>query len=497
MANGTILQKNIDKIIPQQAYEKAMAMNPAVGSYVIVSVDENGMKELLIQSAEPMNTETFMDFQKEFQDRLLLVYLGDSKDQPFVLVDDGEEENPEPEVVVLYEGDFSINRPPKAAAPAYTFMVDKVLKPLPQAYFESLSEDAEPSVDGFMGYLDNTEVATALHAVSGNSRHALKVLANTGEIKDFSNNQLGGKFDWGELSQLNGYSEGSFPAKEEAAATPAQSKFQKWFANKGKPKSEQQPEAPSKDKPAATPAAPPDKEVPATKTDTAIPSGKVMARPRSGMSHSDTKTWYQKAVGYTPSKQNSQQSWKDRPWVAVDSGKLPKNSELQSGQPIAEAVVKASEKKLENKHIPSLMEQEQAKKAADIPVIPPAQLADFKAKFLEDPEIKKLMQGVQGLPTIEMLKSIEDKHPSFTQKTQQALVNVLQWPHHKRVDLCVNYAHLAALLIMSLSVEWGKGLLQRAQQKQTEEVEETPPAEAAPAKGTTISNKFAKWRKAG
>lgn len=451
---ATLLQKNKGQLIPKDVYEQASKDCNTMGVAFVMSSEDT--KELVYQFRDHndgvMDWDNFNSFQEEFKDEAVLFFLGEMKDgyfqedvQPFVIIeDDGKGQ-----VVAFIEGDYSnMVNTGSNRTPEY-HMKDKVLVPALEKYLEN---SKEPSLDGLMQYAGSPEVRkTILEASAG--RCVVKLLAATGEITTFTRGAEAGRFDWGEISNP--------PVKAEE---PKKRSFADMFKKKSEAKAENK--KPVEEQKTVIHKVEEPKKTEAAVIDSAAPAGKVWARPKAGTPDKAMKKWNEKFVG------GLHKGWKDRPWVAIDPKQADANTEFKDQMVAALAKAEAEKnskssvpfvKNLDNKHIPSV--------ASDVPIIPPTQLEAFKKTFLEHADIKKLMEGVQGIPTPEQLKAFEKKYPSFFEKTGVHIQQTLGWPHHKRADLCVNYPHLAAVLLSGVSNELCK-MLNEHPNKEEEKAEE-------------------------
>lgn len=418
MANkAIILTKNIGQLPPDVACEKAMAGHNVIGAAFV----EDG--ELIVQrQASPFDLETLKEFQNEYKGSAIITIfqtmdtpINEGNIQPFSVEEDGKTL-----LAVFIEGEYERYAKPKETASAERRWFDTAFMPLLKAYSEQKGEEA--SVKGFMDYLDDPAMRKTLEE-STTGRGVIKVLAETGEIKAFSKGEGQFKSSWGEVS--HGYSEGEFPATEKKAS--------KFFGSR-KAKAEAPPAEvkPIEEKPKETDKTVVHKQEESKKTETASITpvlvarvGHVFARPIAEIRKHDKrmKGLLMGVLGGLP------KGWKSMDYFEIPKDKVNRNWELKDQTAISAA----------------LEDAKNGKSSAQQGLIPPKMQEDFKKIFLESSDIKKTMQGVQTLPSIEQLQSDENKHPTWYDKTGIHVQHTFNWPRAKLDELASQYLPLYKL----------------------------------------------------
>jgi hypothetical protein len=436
MANAArILTKNQNQLVPDKAIEKAMEGHTAIGT---AFVDENG--ELVVQKqAAPFEAATFKQYQEEIKPHAIITVfqrlmapINVAHVQPFVVEDEEKDGSLTTHVAIFVEGNLDKYALPKQPQTAEAQWFHKTFEPLVTAYGDTTKE---PTIAGFMDYLRLPDVKGALEA-SLEGRGCIKVLSETGEIMTFTSGDAAFKADWGEVS--NGYTEGTFPAKEESAA---KGKVKSLFGGKGTitPKAQEPAPTPPKEEPKKDDDKTVIHQPPAEKkTDTAVavigadpqpPEGKVWARPVAKIrNHNKTlKKKVQGMLGGLP------QGWPTMQWFAVDKAKLPhRDWEIKGETAISSALEKAKNGD-ENRVTPEDMRKG---------LMPPQMQKDLMDKFL--PSVAKYTE-TPNLPTMEELQADENKHPTWYDKTGIHVQNTLGWPPEKVAELDRDY-HAAFVL---------------------------------------------------
>jgi hypothetical protein len=460
--------------MPKEAYDKLIAgLQPTVMGYAAFS-DGAVLAE---RDGTPMSWEEFDEWQKGYLNDTLLVHLGnyptkfDSRDaQPLILFQegDGEDTDPkdtDPSLLAFIEGDFSQTVPNSYQRSPESYINDEVLIPMLNAYFEKASD---PSIDDFLGTL-NTKQAED-NVLGTCVRGEIKILGDTGEIKTFSKNALGGKFAWGSMSQTFG-----FGLSESGNELTNKGGFKKTFKKKGAAAEVVKVEHTTETKTTITADGNKTveqktvihKQEETPKSDTVVlKEGYVLARPMPGLTKSERKAWINKRnnnqliTGW-----NSGNAGEGCPYIAVHKDNLGSVGKYQLKD---ETAISAALEKAKN--------GKSAEQAADPRVIPETQNTAFKNVFQKSAQYTKVMSGVQGLPTMAELDEDEKKYPTFFDKTSLHLEETLRWSDDMKMDLIRNYPNIALAYMKALNRAVTKNLLEHPpKQTSAEKVEEAAP----------------------
>lgn len=472
MANkAVILTSQASETVPEADFSKAMKDHNAFGTAFVADGSLN-----VLSQPSPFDVESFKKLEDElkslnatyiFQTMTTPINVADV--QPFTL----DEDDGTTKLAVFIEGDYDRYAKPGEVASAERQWFETVLKPMLGTYAEGAGESA--SIDGFFKWLEKPENA-ALIKESTATRGVIRLLSDSGEFKTFTKGTGFKVHPWGEVSHV----EGEFPEKVEAPAK--KSAVLGLFKKAAAAKAEEAPTEPAKPEPEKKED---DKiiihktEEP-KKTETAsvpsvpgLPAGKVWARPiRSVRNHNKTmKKTLENMLGALP------KGWPSMDWFAVDAAKVKdsKNWELKEQGPIAEALTKAKNGK----------EDKLTAQAARAGLVPPKQQEDFKNIFMKSPEIVKAME-TPTLPTIEELQAIENKDPTWYDKTGIHVQDTLNWPATKIEDLDRNYHELFRLRQQAIT---NMLIKQLREHPPAEKTKETPEEVVSEKTGTSEEEK--------
>lgn len=226
---ATIVSVKAGHTVPR-AYLELVLKNCNVAGFAI---QEDG-KLTTDQNDVPPNIDDVLSLDEESKDCNRTYYFGNfgegfnSDDvQPFVMRV-GEDDS-EDILAIFAEGDFPGYTQENGRSDEYNLMEEIILPTLMQSY-----EHCEGDLDKFFAGLDNKLFKKNL-LNTGSHRCVFQFVPSSGDPVAIGNNDLGGEFEWGAVSQLHGYSEGkaapAAPAKKgwwnrgsKATSTPAPKK---------------------------------------------------------------------------------------------------------------------------------------------------------------------------------------------------------------------------------------------------------------------------------
>lgn len=463
---GIILGMQAGEVMPLEAYQKA-ATGMNIAGFALVLDGE--LK--VVRNGEPFTDEEFMTWQEQVKGENRILFLGkfpenysEEDAQPLVMTtEDGK-----PTSVIFIEGDYSNLHQPEETCADENQLLKRVINPMLNKYIKD-NEDATP--EGFVNQLVGVKHMHDMVQDACVARGVAVFMTGDGTVKSISKNDL--KFDasWGSMSQNCGYSEGTFPEKEEPSSgiemKVKKKKMMTSTADPAAPAKETSPPPGNKEGPVDRPAAAPDAPnkpgspvVPDLQT--AIfnpPQGKVYVRPNKGLTKSDQKSVYHQVGGFTPSKQSGDYSWHERPWILAELEKAMKyrnKIEFKDQTALANALAASRSDKDTTPHA---LKADQTRpvetvKPTDVAIIPMSMMGDYNAKFVKSPEVEKTLKGPSL--TIAQVEAWEKEHPDFVKKTGMTLGQLANLPYHKKVELCSQYHFLAALALQTYGNQYIK-----------------------------------------
>jgi hypothetical protein len=285
MNNGVILEKKAGHIIAKEMIELALRNCPTVSGFAV----REGNVISYEFSDKASTAEGIMKLQEATKDFPLFLFLGNwpsdhdvKKDiQPFCVKDENDD------VVVAYfcEGDF--NKFTKAGRTDEGNLQTDLIDPILFDIYETVEGDIGKFTAKLHSPLFQKQLTTAI-----GHRGMFAFLPKEGDPIVFGNNELGGKFEWGNTSQLFGY---GTPKKEEApiitiaAAEGKKRKFSSFLGG-----THEKAPVPSAPHPDATKTAPelPAKPLEAPKTDTAVKENTTSIFPPPKLTGSARNKWF-------------------------------------------------------------------------------------------------------------------------------------------------------------------------------------------------------------
>lgn len=442
MANkANLLQRNTGQDVSEAAFNAASAGHNVFGCGMVV----NGVLMTQHQD-EPITYARFKELIQAFNDAAIICYFGthskdSSKDdiQPYCLGDDKDTK-----LAVFLAGDYSSFARAGSSRPSEFHAHEKGVLPQFHKYYESVKAGEEVTIKGFMDYLESPDVSKAMINLS-TSYGVLKIMGDTGEIKTYPQSQHYGKFPWGDMADVNGFEEKSFPEKKEEKSNP----LANFFGKKVSPEASKTSVPPIKTEEKKVVPIPEKKDDKKELTvEEVLLPGMVMARPSTALNKDKTKQkWYQQKHG-----PNLIKDWQKRPWVAIKAEDVDQMTEVKDLTAFQSALNKAIEMK---------EKQAEANKAAQLlatTVVPPKMKEDFKNIFLQSKEISSTLEGVQTIPTIEALNDDEKKTPTFFDHTGLHVEQTLNWSMAKLEELHRDYLPIYKSLLKAYRVRLVKAL---------------------------------------
>lgn len=461
---GVILQKDPDHLIPQGAYEAAATGCNVMGYAAVIE------GELMpITDTKVMTWDEFNKFQEEFKAEPIIVFLGtypkgykEENVQPMVLVEDdvevvkdGKTETEIQALVVGFaEGDFGKFAKKDGHSDEH-HLFEELVKPIFDEYTQKNGDNS--TIEGLMEFLEfDAQQKRLMGASSG--RGVIKLMTSDNEIISFNNNKMGFVADWGSMSQHCGF--GQEKASEETS-TADKKKTGWWDKKKG------QQTAAVETPPANNKEGPTDQK--SVKGISPPKDGHLFVRSKQNRSHADKRTVYQDLCGFTPTAEKHGVGYRQCPWVQAPISVIEKTTlswdwfefrdDRWSSAFLDEQRTKKGQTKTETKYVQTA-ETKKEESADSLLTVPTDEVEWMKKEFLTDEAIKKTMQGVQGIPTLDSIEAIEKKYPSFYQKTGHNIEEAFRWPPEKMLTFILKAPKASRLLMFGIMSAYIKLLSQ-------------------------------------
>jgi hypothetical protein len=387
--------------------------------------------------------------------------------QPFVIQANDKDEAV---VVGFLAGDFTNwAEPGSVRADAYFACENMVVPQIAQLW-----ELLDGNIDKVMSALDNKAQENVFKNISS-TKSFVALISSNDIIKVFTKGVEATSFEWGHVSDTHGYSEATFPAKEEAPVEPEKvqtvaDKLRSRLQGGERPKSR-----------IAAPAGAPAIKTISTPTK-AVETSSVVEQPvvlnntttvkktliasttpikqttqtvKLSGSNGARKSIINQCLGYLP------QGWKNLKEIEVPLNKVPVRILRDLTQLGTAVEVKTTEEPPFEKDVAPSAEVKAAVEASEatkdaktttatiqLPIIPIAQRHDFDKKFMASADMKALLAKKENtIPSPEEIQEMENKLPSFSQQMKQNIEDTFKWPHVSLRVLIRDYPDIAAVLM--------------------------------------------------
>lgn len=450
MKYGVIISKAAGQLIPDDYLGRVLAEYKSGFGYAIfdtVGKNDEGIpydeKRIFCESmAGSIDLTTFNELQTNAKDASALFFFANNGPadgtwseadiQPFVYEADGK-------VIVagFIEGDFSGYDTVKGSTEHRVLWDSHVVPILTKAF-----KYAGGNIDNFVEDISDSTTEKTLLNTAGH-RGVFALLCANGEVVSFAQNDLGGEFEWGAVSNTLGYSDA--PAEPEPVKVPEpepekKPSVLKRFSAIVKTSAPSEP-APSKAEPEklpdgvhkVTPKTDPvivNTSVPVVKTLTALPK-KIPVPP--GLHGKKRKQWFRSALGL-----NSRDA-------------LPVGWETMKEVTFTPKTMKLGDLKAENVTTPAA--------TPTTPVTPPVTKPEEKRPMVlpestrhkvNEHILKFLDNKSNVIPSPQEIVNIELRHKSFTEQLGLKLDDVLRWPTADVAELIQKFPYAGALLFSEL-----------------------------------------------
>ncbi len=397
----------------------------------------------------PLKAETLVYYFTNYPDKLL-----DDDLQPFLLIADKKEDgSDDPMVMAFIDGDIDESFEPDASGHTREYMaVNGYLAPKLQRIYAQVGDDLEDFLKQLEDPLLKRELLGTLFDGTGN----MVLIAATGDVATFSVKSEEKTYDWGWMSDPCGYGEHpeavqpQLPQGVKNAAKGVLAGLKAGMA-------------------AATSAVKPDK----TKEPTM-----VWVKPPKHIrqdSNNKKKTWYESRIAVVPL------DWKQCPAILMNIERATKEGlEIlkpeEVGKPLPDGVHEV--KPVETNVLES-----------SSPIIPSKEQDYVVKEFLEEPEIKKYLDGNSAAIT-NPAENEETKYPTFCEKAGlKGLEQTLRWDRTKLRRMFITAPNMALELYLNTRSAY---VSQLSEKKPAAETKPSTPASKAPASqvlGLPQSNK--------
>lgn len=453
MKYGIIISKAAGQLIPDDFLQRVLKDFQSGFGYAIfdtVGQNDEGIpadeKRIFCESmAGAIDLTTFNELQANAKDASALFFFANNGPddgtwsaadiQPYVYEADGK-------VIVagFIEGDFNAYDTVKGSTEHRVLWDSHVVPILTKAF-----KYAGGNIDNFVEDIsDSTTEKTLLNTAS--HRGVFALLCANGATVTFAQNDLGGEFEWGAVSNTLGYSDA--PAEPEPVKTPEPEPEQKKpsvlkrFSAIVKTSAPSEP-APPKAEPEklpdgvhkVTPKAPDavivNASVPSVKTLTALPK-KITVPP--GLHGKKRKQWFRSALGLN-SRDSLPVGWETMKEIVI-TPKTMKLGDLQAEK--ASSIPAAAP----TPTTPPPAEKPEEKRPMVLPAEVRHKVNEHILKFLDNKS--------NVIPSPQEIVDIEKRHKSFTEQLGITLEEVLRWPTPAVADLIMKFPFAGALLFSEL-----------------------------------------------